>query len=50
MAIMKTDKDMKRGNIDSQYANNVVAVKWFDNRGVVHVLRVAIKHQQLHVE
>ena len=46
MAIMKTDKDMKRGNINSQYANNVVAVKWFDNRGVVHVLRVAIKHQQ----
>ena len=47
---MKTDKNMKRGNIDSQYANNVEAVKWFDNRGVVHVLRVAIKHQQLHVE
>ena len=31
MAIMKKDKDMKRGNIDSQYANNVVAVKWFNN-------------------
>ena len=31
---MKKDKDMKRGDIDFQYANNVVAVKWFDNRGV----------------
>ena len=25
---------MKRGDIDFQYANIVVAVKWFDNRGV----------------
>ena len=31
---MKKDKDMKRGDIDFQYANNVVAVKLFDNRGV----------------
>ena len=23
---------MKRGDIDFQYANNAVAVKWFDNR------------------
>ena len=37
MAIMKKDKDMKRGDIDFQYANNVVAVKWFDNRGVTMV-------------
>ena len=34
MAIMKKDKDMKRGGTDFQYSNNVVAVKWFDNRGV----------------
>ena len=33
MAIMKKDKDMKRGGIDCQYANNKVAVKWFVNRG-----------------
>ena len=31
---MKKDKDMKRGDIDFQYANNLVAMKWFDNRGV----------------
>ena len=31
---MKKDKDMKRGDTDFQYANNVIAVKWFDNRGV----------------
>ena len=37
MAIMKRDKDMKRGDIDFQYANNVVAVKWFDNRGLTMV-------------
>ena len=23
---------MKRGDIDLQYANNVIVVKWFDNR------------------
>ena len=34
---MKKDKDMKRCDIDFQYANNVVAVKWFDNRGVTMV-------------
>ena len=34
---MKRDKDMKRGDIGFQYANNVVAVKWFDNRGVTMV-------------
>ena len=28
---------MKRGDVDFQYANNVVAVKWFDNRGVTMV-------------
>ena len=37
MAIMKKDKDMQRGDIDFQYANNAVAVKWFDNRGVTMV-------------
>ena len=31
---MKKDKDMKRGNVDFQYANTVVAVKWFENCGV----------------
>ena len=34
---MKKDKNMKRGDIDFQYANNVVAVKWLDNRGVTMV-------------
>ena len=34
---MTKDKDMKRGDIDFQYANNVVAVKGFDNRGVTMV-------------
>ena len=34
---MKKDKDMKRGDIDFQYANDVVAVKWFDNRRVTMV-------------
>ena len=37
MPIMTKDKDMKRGDIDFQYANNVVAVKEFDNRGVTMV-------------
>ena len=53
MAMIK-DKDIKKGNIDFRYVNNVVAVKWVDNRGVtvvlVHVLRNVIKYQQLHVE
>ena len=34
---LEKDKDMKRGYIDFQYANNVVAVTWFDNRGVTMV-------------
>ena len=34
MAIMKKNKDMKRGDIYFQYTNDKVAVKWFDNRGV----------------
>ena len=37
IAIMKQDKDMKRYDINFQYANNVVAVKWFDNRGATMV-------------
>ena len=37
MAIIKKDKDVKRGDIDFQYANKVVAVKWFANRGVTMV-------------
>ena len=37
MAIMKKDNDMKRGDIDFQYVNNVVALKWFDNRVVTMV-------------
>ena len=35
---MKKDKDMKSGDIDFRYTNNVVAVKWFDNRGVTMVV------------
>ena len=35
--IMKKDNDTKRGDIDFQYANDVVAVKWFDNRKVIIV-------------
>lgn len=34
MAFMKKDKDIKRDDIDFQFANNVVAVKWLDNCGV----------------
>ena len=34
---MKKDKDIKRGNINFQYVNNVVAVKWFDNHRVTMV-------------
>ena len=34
MAIVKKDRDMKRGGIDFQYASNVIAMKWFNNRGV----------------
>ena len=35
MAILKKDKDMKRGGIDFQYTSNVVAVKWIDNGLIV---------------
>ena len=35
--IMKKDNDIKRSDIDFQYANNVVAVKWLDNRKVIIV-------------
>ena len=27
----------KRGDIDFQYASNIVAVKWYDNHSVTHV-------------
>lgn len=37
MAIMEKDKDIKRGDINFQYANNVVALKWFDNHGMTMV-------------
>ena len=37
MTVMEEDKDMKRGDVDFQYADNVVAVKWFDSRGVTMV-------------
>ena len=37
VAVRKKDNDLKRGDVDFQYANNVVAVKWFDNRGVTMV-------------
>ena len=33
----KKNKDLKGGDIDFQYANNVVAVKWLDKRGVTMV-------------
>ena len=34
---MEKDKDMKRGDIYFQYTNNVVTMKWFDNRGVTMI-------------
>ena len=34
---MKKDKDMKRGDIDFQYVNNVLVVKWSDNSVVIMV-------------
>ena len=37
MAIMKKYKDMKRAEINFQYGNNMVALKWFDNRGVTMI-------------
>ena len=33
----KKKKDLKGGDIDFQYANNVVAVEWLDKRGVTMV-------------
>ena len=37
IAIMKKNKDMKRGNSYFQYGNNMVPVKWFVNRAVTMV-------------
>ena len=37
MAIMEKDKDFERGDINFQYVNNVVALKWFDNHGMTMV-------------
>ena len=34
---MKKDEDMKRGDIDFQNVNYMVAMKWFDNRGATMV-------------
>ena len=34
IVVMKKDNAMKRGDKDFQYADNTVAVKWYDNRGV----------------
>ena len=31
MTIMKKDKDVERGDVDFQYAIDMIAVKWFDN-------------------
>ena len=37
MAVMKKYNAMKRGDKDFQYADNIVAVKWYDNCGVTLV-------------
>ena len=37
MTIMKKDKDVERGDVDFQYAINMIAVKWFDNRWMTMV-------------
>ena len=37
MTIMKKDKDVERGDVDFQYAINIIAVKWFDNRWMTMV-------------
>ena len=37
MAVMMKDNAMKRGDTDFQYADNIVAVIWYDNRGVTLV-------------
>ena len=34
MALMFSDKEMKWGDTDIQFASNIVAVKWYDSRGV----------------
>ena len=34
---MKKDKYMERGDVNFQFANNMIAVKWFDNHGVTMV-------------
>ena len=34
---MKKDNVMKRGDINFQYDDNIVAVKWYDNRSVTLV-------------
>ena len=33
MAVMKKYNTMKWGDTDFQYADNIVAVNWYDNRG-----------------
>ena len=35
---MKKDKDMKRGDIDFQYTNNAVDVKWFGQKTAAYKL------------
>ena len=37
MAVMPNDSNMKRGEIEFQFSENIAAVKWFDNRGVTLV-------------
>ena len=37
MAVMPNDSNMKRGDIEFQFSENIAAVKWFDNRGVTLV-------------
>ena len=36
IAVMEKDNGIKRGDIDFQYTDNIVAVKWYDNRGVIY--------------
>ena len=37
MVVMPNDINMKRGDIEFQFSENIAAVKWFDNRGVTLV-------------
>ena len=37
MPTFQSDKEMKRGDCDKKFANDVIALKWMDNRGV-HLL------------